>query len=129
MSKVSITEASKLVKISRATMYKKYINTGIISVELVNGVKQIDVSELIRVFGVIHEVDSQVDTAKTDVDSKKDNQKDNQKDKIIALLESQLYEAKEREKWLMLQLEKTTHLLENKQPQEKPKRKKFLGIF
>lgn len=125
MSKVSITEASKLVKISRATMYKKYINTGIISVELVNGVKQIDVSELIRVFGVIHEVDSQVDTAKTDVDSKKDNQKD----KIIALLESQLYEAKEREKWLMLQLEKTTHLLENKQPQEKPKRKKFLGIF
>lgn len=125
MSKVSITEASKLVKISRATMYKKYINTGIISVELVNGVKQIDVSELIRVFGVIHEVDSQVDTAKTDVDSEKDNQKD----KIIALLESQLYEAKEREKWLMLQLEKTTHLLENKQPQEKPKRKKFLGIF
>lgn len=125
MSKVSITDASKLVKISRATMYKKYINTGIISVELVNGVKQIDVSELIRVFGVIHEVDSQVDTAKTDVDSEKDNQKD----KIIALLESQLYEAKEREKWLMLQLEKTTHLLENKQPQEKPKRKKFLGIF
>lgn len=125
MSKVSITEASKLVKISRATMYKKYINTGIISVELVNGVKQIDVSELIRVFGVIHEVDSQVDTDKTDVDSEKDNQKD----KIIALLESQLYEAKEREKWLMLQLEKTTHLLENKQPQEKPKRKKFLGIF
>lgn len=58
MSKVSITEASKLVKISRATMYKKYINTGIISVELVNGVKQIDVSELIRVFGVIHELDS-----------------------------------------------------------------------
>lgn len=125
MSKVSITEASKLVKISRATMYKKYINTGIISVELVNGVKQIDVSELIRVFGVIHELDSQVDTDKTDVDSEKDNQKD----KIIALLESQLYEAKEREKWLMLQLEKTTHLLENKQPQEKPKRKKFLGIF
>lgn len=125
MSKVSITEASKLVKISRTTMYKKYINTGIISVELVNGVKQIDVSELIRVFGVIHEVDSQVYTDKTDVDSEKDNQKD----KIIALLESQLYEAKEREKWLMLQLEKTTHLLENKQPQEKPKRKKFLGIF
>lgn len=125
MSKVSITEASKLVKISRATMYKKYINTGIISVEVVNGVKQIDVSELIRVFGVIHEVDSGVDTLNTSLDSEIDTSKD----KIIAILEAQLSEAREREKWLMLQLEKTTHLLENKQTTEKPKRKKFLGIF
>ena len=125
MSKVSITEASKLVKISRATMYKKYINTGIISVELVNGVKQIDVSELIRVFGVIHEVDSGVDTLNTSLDSEIDTSKD----KIIAILEAQLSEDREREKWLMLQLEKTTHLLENKQTTEKPKRKKFLGIF
>ncbi len=120
MSKVSITEASKLVNISRATMYKKYINTGIISVESVDGVKQIDTSELIRVFGAIQQIDSSVDIVNTHIDSAKD--------KIITILEAQLSEARDREKWLILQLEKTTHLLENKQAPEKPKRKKFLGV-
>lgn len=126
MSKVSITEASKLVKISRATMYNKYINTGIISVEAVDGVKQIDTSELIRVFGNIHDIDNNNTSAHTAIDSNLDNQKD----KIIHLLESQLSEARDREKWLMQQLEKTTNLLEYKAVEpEKPKRKKFLGIF
>jgi hypothetical protein len=41
------------------------------------------------------------------------------------VLKNQLAEAKEREEWLKLQLEKTTHLLEDKTV----KRKKFLGIF
>lgn len=125
MSKVSITEASKLVNISRATMYNKYIKTGIISVESVNGVKQIDTSELIRVFGNIQHLDNKIDNAYTDLD----NEIDTTKDKIITILESQLSEARDREKWLMLQLEKTTHLLENKREPDKPKRKKFLGIF
>jgi hypothetical protein len=125
VSKVSITEASKRVNISRATMYKKYINTGIISVESVDGVKQIDTSELIRVFGAIQQIDSSVDIVNTHIDSEIDSAKD----KIITILEAQLSEARDREKWLILQLEKTTHLLENKQAPEKPKRKKFLGIF
>ncbi|TXI92021.1 MAG: hypothetical protein E6Q33_08370 [Neisseriales bacterium] len=125
MSKVSITEASKLVNISRATMYNKYINTGIISVESVDGVKQIDISELIRVFGAIQQLGNKNDIINTDIDNKIDTAKD----KIITILESQLSEARDREKWLMLQLEKTTHLLENKQEPEKPKRKKLLGIF
>lgn len=125
MSKVSITEAAKLVNISRATMYNKYINAGIISVEVVDGVKQIDISELIRVFGSIQELDSKLDVAYTVLDNKLDTSKD----KIIALLEAQLSEAREREKWLMSQLEKTTHLLENKQEQNPPKRKKLFGIF
>ena len=125
MSKVSITEASKRVNISRATMYNKYINTGIISVESVDGVKQIDISELIRVFGAIQQLGNKNDIINTDIDNKIDTAKD----KIITILESQLSEARDREKWLMLQLEKTTHLLENKQEPEKPKRKKLLGIF
>ena len=125
MSKVSITEASKLVNISRATMYNKYINTGIISVESVDGVKQIDISELIRVFGAIQQLGNKNDIINTAIDNKIDTAKD----KIITILESQLSEARDREKWLMLQLEKTTHLLENKQEPEKPKRKKLLGIF
>ncbi|MCE2706888.1 MAG: hypothetical protein LW807_07415 [Proteobacteria bacterium] len=125
MSKVSITEASKLVNISRATMYNKYIKTGNISVESVDGVKQIDTSELMRVFGSIQKLDSKINIFNADVNTEVDTAKD----KIITLLESQLSEARDREKWLMLQLEKTTHLLDNKQEQEKPKRKKFLGIF
>ena len=122
---MSITEASKLVNISRATMYNKYINTGIISVESVDGVKQIDISELIRVFGAIQQLGNKNDIINTDIDNKIHTAKD----KIITILESQLSEARDREKWLMLQLEKTTHLLENKQEPEKPKRKKLLGIF
>lgn len=125
MSKVSITEASKFVKISRATMYNKYINTGIISVEVVDGVKQIDTSELIRVFGNIHHIDTNNTSIHTAIDSNLDSQKD----KIIHLLEAQLSEARDREKWLMQQLEKTTHLLGNKQEPDKPKRKKILGLF
>lgn len=100
MSKVSITEASKLVNISRATMYNKYINTGIISVD---GVKRIDISELIRVFGAIQQLGNKNDIIDTDIDNKIDTAKD----KIITILESQLSEARDREKWLMLQLEKT----------------------
>jgi predicted site-specific integrase-resolvase len=53
MSKVSITQAAKLSKISRSTLYNKYIKTGIISVETTEDKKLIDVSELIRVFGSI----------------------------------------------------------------------------
>lgn len=46
-------------------MYNKYIKTGTISVEIVNGVKQIDTSELIRVFGNIQHLDNKIDTTKT----------------------------------------------------------------
>lgn len=56
-----------------------------------------------------------------------------EKNKLIAHLEQELLalkiDSKQREEWLKLQLERTTHLLENKQEPEKLKRKKFLGIF
>lgn len=51
-SLVNITEASKLAGVSRTYLYKKYINTGTLSVTKdERGHKVIDVSELIRVFG------------------------------------------------------------------------------
>lgn len=122
MAKVSITQAAKLASLSRSYFYKKYINTGIISVISENGTKLIDTSELIRVCGSLsqqHDDNKQEDTV--------------ERDKIVSLLESQLRDAKEqikkgeeRELWLMQQLEKTTHLLEDKTAK---KRKKFLGIF
>lgn len=125
MSKVSITQAAKLAKISRSTLYNKYINTGIISVETVEDKKLIDMSELFRVFNNNISQDSDDVQIRTLADSAAQAE-NTAKDKIINLLEKQLEEAKERENWLKTQLEKTTHLLEDKTAK---KRKKFLGIF
>ena len=125
MSKVSITQAAKLAKISRSTLYNKYINTGMISVETVDDKKLIDMSELFRVFNNNLTQDSN-DTQINTVADSVEQAENTAKDKIISLLERQLQEAKEREEWFKQQLEKTTHLLEDKTP--KP-RKKLFGIF
>ena len=125
MSKVSITQAAKLAKISRSTLYNKYINTGMISVETVEDKKLIDMSELFRVFNNNITQDSN-DTPINTVAYSVEQAENTAKDKIISLLERQLQEAKEREEWFKQQLEKTTHLLEDKTP--KP-RKKLFGIF
>ena len=125
MSKVSITQAAKLAKISRSTLYNKYINTGMISVETVEDKKLIDMSELFRVFNNNITQDSN-DTPINTVADSVEQAGNTAKDKIISLLEKQLQEAKEREDWLKAQLEKNTHLLEDKTV--KP-RKKIFGIF
>lgn len=125
MSKLSITDAAKAAGVSRSHLYKKYINTGIISIDVVDDKKMIDISEIIRVFGnvFVNEVKTHVDTPlNTD------------KDKIIAVLERELAEikqqAKEREDWLKKQIDELrqqqSNLLEDKAAK---KRKKFLGIF
>jgi len=125
MSKVSITQAAKLAKISRSTLYNKYINTGIISVETVEDKKLIDMSELFRVFNNGLSQDN-TDTHTKSTQDTVEQLENTAKDKIISLLEKQLQEAKDREEWLKTQLEKTTHLLEDKTI--KP-RKKLFGIF
>lgn len=132
MNKVSITQAAKLARISRSYLYRKYINNGLISVETEDDKKFIDISELIRVFGDIH-IDSEHIVDEIQYDTTNVNCLIKEKDKLITHLQQELLElkvdSKQREEWLKLQLEKTTHLLENKLEQEKPKRKKFLGIF
>jgi hypothetical protein len=136
MSKVSISEAIRMAGISRSHFYSKYINKGVISVHIEDNKKTIDVSELIRVFGNVDIKNSSIEHVST----VENTVKHSDKDRIIELLEKQLSEAisrekqlrdesQEREDWLKSQLEKTTYLLENKQPQEPIKRKKFLGLF
>lgn len=125
MSKLSITAAAKASGISRQTMYKKYINNGLISVETINDIKQIDTSELLRVFGSLQPIDDDVLQETTEQDSAVYSASN----EIIQLLKDQLTESREREKWLMQQLEKTTHLLENKEEKTEKKRKKIFGIF
>jgi hypothetical protein len=141
MSKVSISEAIRLVGISRSQFYTKYINKGVISVQLEDDKKFIDISELIRVFGNVQLVNSPKEQLKT---SDKIINISTDKDKLIAMLEHQLSEAKirelefkdreaqlrretqEREDWFKLQLEKANNLLEDKTNKQ---RKKILGIF
>jgi hypothetical protein len=126
MTKVSISEAIRMVGVSRSHFYNKYINKGLISVQVEDCKKLIDVSELIRVFGNIQLENNSTEQIRT----LENINNTAEKDKIIQLLEKQLQEAKEREEWLKSQLEKTTHLLEDKTKENESKpRKKFLGIF
>ena len=56
MAKVSITEAIKLSGVSRSSFYGKYLKQGKISVTNgVDGKKEVDTSELLRVFGELKE--------------------------------------------------------------------------
>jgi hypothetical protein len=132
MSKLSITQAANAAGISRSHLYKKYINAGIISVEVVDDKKVIDASEIIRVFGNIIK-----DSDKIHENTPLSTVEHTEKDRIIAILERELSDlkahAKEREEWLKSQIDELrrqhSNLLENKQTTDKPKRKKFLGIF
>lgn len=132
MSKVSISQAAKMAKISRSTLYNKYINPGLISVEVVEDKKVIDMSELLRVFGNNVQADTNTvqDNTPQDINS-------TSKDKLISILEQQLQESKEREKeaqdreaWLKAQIDELrqqqNNLLENKNQKQ---RKKFFGLI
>ena len=69
MARVSISEAARLVKVSRPTIYKM-INSGKLSYTSVvkhgKSIKVIDISELIRVFGSL---DGVIDDVKSDAES------------------------------------------------------------
>lgn len=132
MAKVSISEAIRMAGVSRSHFYNKYINKGLISVQVEDDKKLIEISELIRVFGNIQVENSTKEQIRTVEDIK--NIPDNTK--IIELLEQQLLEykqreieAKSREEWLQKQIDELrqqqNNLLENKAI----KRKKFLGLF
>ena len=55
MAQVSISEAARLSGISRSNFYKNYIRQGKLSVTKDHqGRPQVDVSEIIRVFGGLH---------------------------------------------------------------------------
>lgn len=132
MAKVSISEAIRMTGVSRSHFYNKYINKGLISVQVEDDKKLIDVSELIRVFGNVQVEDTNQEHIRTVENIKNISDKT----KIIELLEQQLLEskqreieAKSREEWLQKQInelrQQQNNLLENKVM----KRKKFLGIF
>lgn len=132
MAKVSISEAIRMAGVSRSHFYNKYINKGLISVQVEDDKKLIDVSELIRVFGDIHVENSSKEHIRTveHIESTPD------KNKIIELLEQQLQESKQRENdaknreaWLQQQIDDLKQYQNNLLENKLIKRKKFLGIF
>lgn len=128
MTQVSITKAATLAGISRSTLYRSYISTGKVSVGSDHqGNPFIDTSELLRVFGVLH------DTAETlDTDGVRDAK--HQNTMIITELESELHrvrevlrireeelrKAEERELWLRNLLAKSQSQLQHDEQKNRP---------
>lgn len=125
MTKVTISEAIRMVCVSRSHFYKNYINTGFISIQIENNKKLIDVSELIRVFGNIQSENTNKEHNRTIEDT--NNTAD--KDKIIEILENQIQEAKNREEWLQKQIDELRQQQNNLLDDKTIKRKKIFGLF
>jgi hypothetical protein len=132
MAKVSISEAIRMAGVSRSHFYNKYINKGLISVQVEDDKKLIDVSELIRVFGNIQIENNNREHYNTTENSNSTSDKD----KIIGLLEQQLEEskqreaeAKNREEWLQKQVDELRQQQNNLLENRITIRKKFLGLF
>ncbi|MFN8788561.1 MAG: hypothetical protein ACK5Z5_06670 [Neisseriaceae bacterium] len=124
-TKFSITEAANLAGISRTSLYRNYINKGIISVVRNKKDVHVELAELIRVFPNIQLVNTKNEQKLTLVDIQADNLKSENN-----LLKEQLKHAHDREQWLKSQIDELrqqqSYLLEDKTSK---KRKKFLGIF
>ena len=127
MNKVSISEAIRMSGVSRSHFYKKYIHTGLLSIIVENDKKQVDVSELIRVFGNI-----QLENNLQEQNNTVEYNQNTSDTKLIDLLEKQLAEAqirekeaKEREIWLQKQIDEykamQTRFIEDKITKKKKK--------
>lgn len=130
MTTVNISEAAALAGISRQHLYKKYIKTGIISVERHFDVPKIQISELLRVFGELkHETTddkSTIDNSLRELTSKNVNDYSELQAKVKAL------EAENRQLQARIQ-DKDKHLADLREAMkliehQKPK-KRFFGLF
>ena len=134
MANISITAAAKLAGVSRSTLYRTYIDKGLLSVSKdQQGKRCIDTSELLRVFGTLQGEAEQGDTSDnvgqsnaTESDSvrqpeKKPESKESALELELKLTKEQLEESREREGWYKKQIDNLTDtmkLLEApKQPQ------------
>ena len=134
MAKVSITEAAKLAGVSRSTLYRSYIEKGLLSISKDHQNKKcVDTSELLRVFGSLkgatvrdNESDTmeQPDTTERDIVGQPENPSGTDQSALeieLKLTKEQLEESREREAWYKQQISNLTDtmkLLEGpKQPQ------------
>lgn len=121
MTQVSITKAASLAGVSRSTFYRSYINNGKVSVTNDNqGNPVVDTSELLRVFGVLHDTVNESDTAGVRPSESSNDHVINELESelhrvrdILRLREEELHKAEERELWLREQLTNSQRLLEH----------------
>lgn len=121
MSMVNISKAAKLAGISRTHLYRKYINTGMISVSKdETGKSFIDTSELIRVFSKLHTGKTKVAEGDSDITSSASEivllEKIKGLEALLKAKEEELEGYREREKYLY-------HLIE-----DKPKKRRWFGF-
>jgi hypothetical protein len=110
MNKLTVSQAAKLIGISRQHLYKKYINTGVLSTIKELDKLLIEFSELLRIFPDISLDtlnDNNLDNNLQFLTPKNDNFTStlDSKNQIINILEKQLAESKIREEWLKTQLD------------------------
>lgn len=126
MALVSISEAARLVRKSRSTLYKTYIEAGKLSVgqDSATGRPVVDTSELIRVFGAIytthatgHATDTKTHNATHDATPPRDMAIDllrqlvKSKEDQLAQAKEQLRAAQEREEWMRKQVDEMTGMM------------------
>lgn len=111
MPLVSISEAARLARKSRSTLYKTYIDTGRLSVrkDSATGKPSVDTSELIRVFGEIsmtHATARMTDELKQNATPPRDvaigllRELLKSKEDQLAAAKEQLSASREREEWM-----------------------------
>ena len=128
MAQVSITKAAGLAGVSRSTFYRSYINTGKVSVGSDHqGNPVVDTSELLRVFGVLHDTTENQDTKGvldagdpnilviSELESELHRVRD-----ILRIREEELHKAEERELWLRDLLAKSQNQLRHEEKKERP---------
>lgn len=147
MAKVSISEAARLVGVSRSNLYKSYIKQGRLSVASNHqGKPEIDTSELLRVFGELQQCTGTGDMGGQVVTGVGDRSRQAVTPSIntdflaeqqllkeqlsaakaqVELLREQLNKADEQADWYKRQIEDlvgTVKLLEHQKSQEKPRK-------
>jgi DNA-binding transcriptional MerR regulator len=141
MAKVSITAAAKLAGVSRSTLYRSYINKGLLSLSRDQQNKPcIDTSELLRVFGALHAGtarDSQSDsvgqlnaTASDSVGQPEKSTESHQATQALELklLKEQLEASQAREMFYQQQIQNLTDtmkLLEDQRPNKRPPHRRW----
>ena len=114
MAKVTITEAAKLAGYSRQHFYRKYVNTGKITIEKNSrGNKVVDTAEILRLTGQINGGDKRQATVTREVTRSDDEKRPDITglEAEIKGLREQLTEYKEREAWMRDKVDQLTDQL------------------
>ena len=98
MSQVNITQAAQLAGISRSHFHRHYVKTGkVTATKDSKGKPQIDIAELLRVFGVLNDPGSESSTVDSTAHDSTPHHIQQHTFEEAKILRQQLQEAKERE--------------------------------